>query len=69
MTPQIAKSLLDKAKDGVGLRQAIASLGLNEKEALRYMKAHHREDYRSAKAQGAPRARLRFLEAREKARG
>ena len=68
MTPQIAKALLDMAKDGVGLRQAIASAGLNEKEALRYMQRHHREDYRSAKAQGAPKARIRFLEARKKAR-
>lgn len=68
MTPQIAQTLLKRAREGIGLREAIAEAGLSLKPALIYMRAHHREDYRKAKQEGASKALQRFVE-RQKARG
>lgn len=68
MTPQIAQTLLKRAREGIGLQQAIAEQGLELKPSLIYMREHHREDYRKAKKEGAPRALQRFTE-RQNARG
>lgn len=66
MTAEIVQTLLAKARDGIGLVQAITEVGVAKKETLLYMRQRHREDYKAAKREGAPKALQRFREARAK---